>query len=124
MRLLKATIIIFLFTSCGYDWVDKHKLPGRYVFTHWDRDTIDVRSDGTYRHYTFKSGRTFENTGTWKLNSTETEIDFENFSFQYKKRSAGVWISKLRGDGEEIHLMYAKELNAYYNKVSELDSLK
>jgi|JI10StandDraft_1071094.scaffolds.fasta_scaffold533609_2 hypothetical protein len=123
MRLLRTTIIIFLFASCG-DKVDRDKLPGRYVFTHWDRDTIDVRNDGTYRHYTFAYGKTLENSGTWKLNSIGNEIQFEDFSFLTDSMPSGNWFSRLRVDGEEIHLMYADDINAYYNKVIELDSVK
>jgi len=118
MKLLRATLIVFLFASCG-DKVDRDKLPGRYVFTHWNRDTIDVRNNGTYRHYTFAHGKTLENAGTWKLNSAGSEIQFEDFSFLTDSMPSGNWFSRLRVDGEEIHLMYADDINAYYQKISE-----
>lgn len=123
MRLLTITFIVFLLTSCG-DKVERERLPGRYVFTHWTKDTIDVKNNGTYRHFTFSDGKRLENSGTWKLNSNGNEIQFEDFSFLTDGMSSGNWFSRLRVDGEEIHLMYADDINAYYNKVSELDSLK
>jgi hypothetical protein len=91
MKLLRATLIIFLFTSCGGDKVDRNKLPGRYVFTHSKHDTIDIKNDGTYRHYTFAYGQTLENTGTWKLNSNGNEITFEDFSFLTDSMPSGLW---------------------------------
>ncbi|MEZ4945408.1 MAG: hypothetical protein R2804_07780 [Cyclobacteriaceae bacterium] len=123
MKILLTTMLIFLLTSCGEN-VAKEDLPGQYVFTHWGRDTIDIKSDGTYRHYTFASGRQLENTGTWKLNSIGDEVLFENFSFLTDTMQTGNWYSRLRVDGEEIHLMYASDINAYYRKSSNVDSLE
>jgi len=123
MRLSTIILIIFLLSSCG-DKVERERLPGRYAFTHWTKDTIDINDNGTYRHFTFRNGRRFENSGTWKLNSIGTEIQFENFSFLTDSMASGNWFSRLRTDGQEIHLMYADDINAYYSKVSELDSLK
>lgn len=123
MRQLTIILIISLLSSCG-DKVERERLPGRYVFTHWTKDTIDIMTDGTYRHFTFRNGKSFENSGTWKLNSIGNEIQFEDFSFLTDSMPSGNWFSRLRTDGQEIHLMYADDINAYYNKVYELDSLK
>lgn len=122
MKLLLMPLIIFLCTSC-VDKVEKEDLPGQYVFTHWGRDTIDIKGDGTYRHYNLVSGQQFENTGTWKLNSNGNEIQFENFSFLDDKPT-GNWFTRLRVEESEIQLMYASDINAYYRKVGSLDSLE
>jgi len=124
MRLLTSILIVFLFSSCG-DKVEREKLPGRYVFTHWTKDTIDIRENGTYRHFTFHEDQKLENSGTWKLNSFGNEITLENFSvLTNPSLPSGSWISTLRVDGDEIHLMYADDINAYYKKIEELDSAK
>lgn len=123
MRQLGFGLVIFLVSSCG-DKVERERLPGRYVFTHWTKDTIDIRMDGTYRHFTFINGKKLENSGTWKLNSIGNEIQFEDFSFLTDSLPSGNWFSRIRVDGKEIHLMYAADINAYYNKVGQLDSLK
>jgi hypothetical protein len=122
MKLIRTTLIVLLLASC--DKVDRYELPGRYVFTHWNRDTIDVKQDGTYRHYTFAHGHKLSNTGTWKLNSNGSEVTFENFSFLTDNMPPGLWISRIRIDEEEIHLMYASDINAYFKKMEKLDSLR
>lgn len=123
MRLLTFVLFIFLLSSCG-DKVEREKLPGRYVFSHWLKDTIDVNNDGRYIHFTFIDGKKLENSGTWQLNSIGNEIQFENFSFLTDGMPSGRWSSRLRVDGDEIHLMYADDINAYYKKVTGIDSLK
>lgn len=124
MRLLLAILIVSLFTSCGckVDKVGTEKLPGRYVFTHWGKDTIEIRDDGTYKHFTFIDGKKLENRGAWTLRATQEEIRFEDFSFLTDNHPPGNWFSRLRVEGEEIHLMYACDINAYYKRVSALDS--
>src|SRR6188472_711241 len=109
MRLLTTILIVLLLSSCGDNGgkVEKENLPGRYVFTHWGKDTIDIMDDGTYKHFTFNDGKRLENTGTWKLRASQDEILFEDFSFLTDGMPPGNWYSRLRVDGEEIHLMYA-----------------
>lgn len=122
MRLLIIALFVGFLSSCG-DKVEREMLPGRYVFTHWTKDTIDIKYDGTYEHFIFADGKRIVNSGTWKLNSTGNEIKFENFS-DHSRRSNGNWFARLRVKGQEIHLMYADDINAYYNRVDEIDSLK
>jgi hypothetical protein len=124
IRSIKTALIIVLLTSCGVDKVDKNKIAGRYIFTPWDSDTIDINSDGTYRHYMVTNRKRIVNSGTWTLNSLETEVHFKDFSFNSDSISSGNWFSRLRLQGEEIRLMYADEVPAYYYKISEFDSLK
>lgn len=52
------------------------------------------------------------------------EVKFEGFSFNSDSISSGSWVSRLRIEGEEVRLMYADDVPAYYYKISELDSLK
>ena len=123
MKILLNTLIFLLLTSCG-DRVEKENLPGRYIFTHWGQDTIDIKGDGTYRHYTFFSGKQLENIGTWNLNSNGTEIQFVEFSFLPDYMPTGNWYSRLRVDRDQVHLMYASDINAYYRKIDNVDSLE
>lgn len=123
MKLLVVILMISLFYSCGckVDKVEKVKLPGRYVFTHWNKDTIEIRDNGTYRHFIMLDGKKLENTGTWKLRITRDEILFEDFSFLTDGGPPGNWSPRLRLNGDEIHLMYACDINAYYKRIGDLD---
>jgi hypothetical protein len=123
MKIVLTTFILFLLLSC-VDTVKTEDLHGQYVFTHWGGDTIDIRADGTCRHYNLIDGKQLENNGTWKLNTIGTEIKFEQFSFLTDSMPAGNWYSRLRLDGDEIHLMFASDINAYYKKIKSNDSLR
>ena len=114
MRIL--SVIIFIFSACS-NHVDNKRLIGQYVFNDWGRDTLELKSDGTYYHYTFQDGKKLENSGKWKLNSSEDEIKFDDYSFITDKQGTGIWYSRIKLDGNEIHLMYADEENKYYNKI-------
>ena len=125
IRQMVVILVVSLLPSCGFkvDEVEREKLPGRYVFTHWSKDTIEIRADGTYNHFTFINGKKLENQGVWTLRASQDEIQFKEFSFLTDNLPPGNWFSRLRVEGEEIHLMYACDINAYYKKVSELDSV-
>lgn len=118
---MKFQYIIFIFlliTSCT-DKVDKNNIPGQYIFAHLNQDTIDINSDGTYRHHSFKNGQTLENSGRWSLNSSGSEITFESFTFMADKSQMGNWISKIKLEGKEIQLIYSSDSNdSYYKKMT------
>ena len=63
----KGLLIITLATliSCWFfgDKVDKEKLPGRYVFQIWGKDTLDVYSNGTYSYHKWWYGKNFKTLG-------------------------------------------------------------
>ena len=63
------------------------------------------------------------NNGTWKLMSSHDEIQFEDFSSLTDGMPPGNWFSRLRLEGEEIQLMYACDINAYYKRIGGLDTL-
>ena len=108
-------LTIWTFTSCG-DVVDKERLPGRYLFSHWGKDTLDLKTDGTYYYRVYVDNKRLEHTGTWKLNSLGNEITFEDFTF-LTEGTKGNWQSKLRTNDDEIHLMYASDENIYFKKI-------
>ncbi len=118
MKIFLGIIVIVFFFSCG-NRVEKEELPGRYVFSHWGKDTLDLRSDGTYHHHTFQDSQLLENRGTWILNNNGTEITFANFSSLTDGTGPGNWISRLRVQGGKVHLMYASDINAYYIKTEQ-----
>ena len=104
-------------TSCG-DKIDEEKLYGQYVFSHWSKDTLDIRPNGTYYYRTYVEDKILKNEGNWKLNSIGTEINFENFSF-LTNGLKGNWYSLIRTQDAEIHLMYASEENIYFKKIKD-----
>ncbi|GAA0894081.1 hypothetical protein GCM10009122_37610 [Fulvivirga kasyanovii] len=79
--------------------------------------------NGTYQHYTVINNTKLKNSGTWKLMETQEEILFENFSFLTDENPPGNWFSRLRLEEEEIQLIYACDINAYYKRIGGLDSL-
>ena len=127
--LLILTLAILI--SCGFfgDRVDNGKLPGRYVFQTWTKDTLDVYADGTYSHYKWWNGRKLENSGNWTYNSTMGEVDFDNFSFLTDSItivdstfiSHGRWIARIKTENDEIRFVYALDVyKAYFLKVDSL----
>jgi|GEM_PF-4145308 len=121
--------------SCEFfgDRVEEKKLPGRYVFQTWGKDTLDVYSDGTYSYYKWWNGRKLENSGTWTYKSNMGEVDFDNFSFLTDSISLGdstflpkgSWITRIKTSGDEIRFVYASDVyNAYFLKVDSVDKKK
>lgn len=128
--LILATLI-----SCDFfgDRVDKEKLPGRYVFQTWGKDTLDVYADGTYSYYKWWDGRKLENSGTWAYDSNMGEIDFDNFSFLTDSITIadstflphGHWITRIKTEDDEIRFVYASDVyKAYFLKVDSVDHKK
>lgn len=116
MKVYWIAILLFSFVSCG-EKVDKEQLYGHYELSHWSKDTLELKTDGTYYYRIYLDNRKLENSGNWKLNVTGNEIKFEKFSFLGDGLPKGNWFSKLRTDGDEIHLMYASEENIYFKKL-------
>ena len=116
MKLIYILSIVAILSSCS-DRVERGKLFGQYIFNDWSRDTIFMHSNGTYDHFGIKNGQRIKNSGEWKLNEMGNEVRFNNFSFGTGSQSKGLWISKIRTEGNEVHLMYAAEENYYYNKI-------
>ena len=128
-------ITLAILTSCGFfgDRVEKEKLPGRYVFQTWGKDTLDVYSNGTYSYYKWWDGRKLKNSGTWTYNSNMGEVDFDNFSFLTDSISIadstflprGRWITRIQTEDEEIRFVYASDVyKAYFLKVDSVDKRK
>jgi hypothetical protein len=99
------------------------KLIGKYCFNReMNRDSIFINSDKTYRHtYSSSDGRVFENNGTWKYDSTNSEILFEEFTFFNDSGSDGLppgnWYSRIHvTTSGQIRLMYSAESDIYYFK--------
>ena len=109
--------IIFLFPSC-YDNIDRNRLAGQYVFSDLAVDTLELKLNGTYLYHTISEGKTLENIGKWKLNLQGNEILFENFSFLTDELPKGNWYSKVKLEGDTIHLIYASEGKKYYKKIN------
>ena len=80
MKTYWITILFFALVSCG-EKLEKEQLYGQYEFSHWSKDTIELKPDGTYYFRTYLDNRKLENSGTWKLNTNGNEINFEKFSF-------------------------------------------
>lgn len=133
----KGLLILTLTTliSCEFfgDRVDKEKLPGRYVFQIWDKDTLDVYPNGTYSYYKWWHGRKLQNAGTWTYNSTMGEVNFDNFSFLTDSISIadstflprGLWITKIKTDDDELRFVYASDIyKGYFLKVDSVDNKK
>jgi hypothetical protein len=117
MKVLLGLLILAALASCQ-DSLQKKDLIGFYVFSTWNRDTLELHENGTYSHYMLDSGKRIIDSGSWTLNEAKTEVKFENFSFSLlEKESTGSWFSKLRINDDAIHLMYASEENIYYEKI-------
>jgi hypothetical protein len=109
-------ILFFSLVSCGEKF-EEEQLYGEYELNHWSKDTLELKKGGTYFYRTYLNNRKLENSGKWELNANGNEIRFENFSFPGEAFSKGNWFSKLKTDGNEIHLMYASEENIYFKKL-------
>ena len=129
------TLILATLASCDFfgDKVDKEKLPGRYVFQIWGKDTLDVYANGTYAYYKWWYGRKLQNSGTWTYNSNMGEVDFDNFSFLTDSISfadstflpRGRWITRVKTKDNEIRFIYASGIyKGYFLKVDSIDNKK
>jgi hypothetical protein len=111
MTHFRTLIISALFVSCS-DYVGEQTLLGRYVMS---QDTLELLPDKTFRHVF--NGIT--NIGTWKFDSIENEVAFDNYSVDSENRY-GVWHSRVILTGDEIHMNVNSDIsNGYYNKVKD-----
>jgi hypothetical protein len=132
MKVSGLLILFLALASCRFngDTLDKAKLPGRYVFQIWGRDTLDVYSDGMYSYYKWSEGRRLRNSGTWKYEEDRGQVAFENFSFLTDSVTVadstflprGWWVSRIETKGEEIRFVYASDIQyGYFLRVGPLD---
>lgn len=113
--------LISTVTACQNN-VDKKLIVGKYCLNRESgRDSLFVRSNGSYTHsYFSSSGRTFESTGKWKLDERNAELLFEDFVF-FNDSGAGElppgnWYSRVRQDESGVKLMYSSESDIYFLK--------
>jgi len=115
----KTLIIILIFVSvisCKNE-INKENLYGTYVFNMWNKDTIIIKPDNIYIYKTLKNNSVALITGKWTFNSQINQIKFEGLNFTSKVKSNGYWVSKIRIiNGKEV-LMYASDINAFYEKI-------
>ncbi|WP_205503079.1 hypothetical protein [Rufibacter psychrotolerans] len=117
MKAYCIAILLFTLVSCS-EKLEKEQLYGHYEFSHWSKDTLELKPDGTYYFRTYLDNRKLDNSGTWKLNAAGNEINFDKFSFLGEGLPTGNWHSRLRIDGSETYLMYASEENIYFKKLT------
>ena len=102
---------MLLFSSCA-EKIDTEKIIGQYVMAN---DTLELFPNKTFKH----SFNNYVNSGTWKLNSTNNEIAFENFTFN-PKNGYGVWYSRITLTNGKIQLNVNSDIrNGYFSKLSE-----
>lgn len=132
---IKGLLFITLATliSCGFfgDKVDKEKIPGRYVFQIWGKDTLDVYSNGMYSYYRWWYGKRLQNSGTWTYDPNVGAVDFHNFSFLTDSISIadltflpyGHWITRVKIVDDEIRFVYASDIyKGYFLKVDSINT--
>ena len=115
----KTLIIISIFVSiisCK-NKINREDLYGTYVFNMWNKDTIIIKPNNSYIYKTLKNDSVALIKGKWLFNSKIDEITLEGLNFTTKVKSNGYWTSKIKIiNGKEI-LMYASDINAYFEKI-------
>ena len=117
MKTTFLLLIIVTLTFCSNHF-DKEQLPGIYVLNAWGHDTLELKSDGTYYYHTFGTGKILKNNGTWNLNKSGNEVAFENFTFLTNELGPGTWFSRVKQEGSKIQLIYASDIDVYFEKIN------
>jgi len=128
-----GSLLLFLITiSCSQNKEQEKESSlnfiGTYVFSLSPlQDSLFIENDSTYRHkYWASRNDQYEAKGKWVYDSKGEEILFKKFVFfndEGPSTPAGNWYSKIRVSSEgNIDLMYSRENNIFYRKITFLDS--
>lgn len=99
MKAFAKALLLFTLISCS-DKLENKELYGQYVFSRWNKDTLELRTNGTYYYRTYLGHRKLENLRSWKLNASGNEIEFKIFSYLTDRLSKASWYARLRTEGK------------------------